>query len=64
MRTVRPAYSIGPYRFTETDAQRTVRMGNEIFDQYCEHRDATAIEHLRPPAPTGDVEADLAATWS
>ncbi len=57
-------YSIGPYRFTETDAERTVRLGDEIFDLYGEGRDATIIEHLRPPRPTGDVEADLTATWA
>ena len=57
-------YFIGPYRFTETDAKRTVRFADEIFDLYGEGRDATIIEHLRPPAPTGDLEADLAAAWS
>jgi MOSC domain-containing protein YiiM len=57
-------YSIGPYRFTETDAKRTVRFGDEIFGLYAEGRDATVIEHLRPRAPTGDLEADLAAVWS
>jgi MOSC domain-containing protein YiiM len=57
-------YSIGPYRFTETDAKRSIRFADEIFDLYGERRDATVIEHLRPPAPTGDVGADLAAVWS
>ena len=57
-------YSIGPYRFTETDAKRTVNFADEIFDLYGEGRDASVIEHLRPPAPTGDVDADLAAVWS
>jgi MOSC domain-containing protein YiiM len=57
-------YSIGPYRFTPTDAKRTVHFGDEIFDLYGEGRDPTVIEHLRPPAPTGDLEADLAAVWS
>jgi MOSC domain-containing protein YiiM len=57
-------YSIGPYRFTETDAKRTVRFAGEIFDLYGHGRDASVIEPLRPPRPTGDVEADLAATWS
>ncbi len=57
-------YTIGPYRFTETDAKRTVRFGDEIFDLYAERRDPGVIEHLRPPAPSGDVAADLAAVWS
>ena len=57
-------YSIGPHRFTETDAKRTVRFADAIFDLYGEGRDSGVIEHLRPPAPTGDVEADLGAAWS
>lgn len=57
-------YTIGPYRFTETDAKRTVRIADEIFDLYAEGRDLTVIEHLRPPPPTGDLEVDLAATWA
>lgn len=57
-------YSIGPYRFTETDAKRTVRFADEIFDLYTEGRDAATVEHLRPTAPTGDLVADLAAVWS
>jgi MOSC domain-containing protein YiiM len=57
-------YSIGPYRFTETDAKRTVRFGDEIFDLYGERRDASVIEHLRPPAATGDVAEDLDAVWA
>jgi MOSC domain-containing protein YiiM len=57
-------YFIGPYRFTETDAQRTVRVADEIFDLYGRGRDPAVIEHLRPPEPTGDLENDLAAVWS
>src|SRR6185503_1418048 len=57
-------YFIGPYRFTETDAQRTVRFADEIFDLYGQDRDAAVIEHLRPPQPTGDLENDLGAVWS
>ena len=57
-------YSIGPYRFTETDAKRTVRFADEIFDLYGEGRDAAVIEHLRPPPPTGDIAHDLTSTWS
>ena len=54
----------GPYRFTETDAKRTVQFADEVFDLYAEGRDPAVIEHLRPPAPTGDQGVDLAAVWS
>ena len=57
-------YSIGPYRFTETDARRTVELADEIFDLYADGRSAAVIESLRPPAPTGDLAADLAAVWA
>lgn len=57
-------HTIGPYRFTATDAQRTVLLGQDIFDLYGERRDAAVIEHLRPAAPTGDLEADLHAVWN
>ena len=57
-------YIIGPYRFTETDAKRTTSHADEIFDLYAEGRDPAMIEHLRPPAPTGDLEKDLAAAWA
>jgi MOSC domain-containing protein YiiM len=57
-------YFIGRYRFTETDAQRTVRFADEIFNLYGQDRDAAVIEHLRPPRPTGDLDKDLAAVWS
>ena len=39
-------YTIGPYRFTETDATRTVRFADEIFDLYAEGRDAGTIEQI------------------
>ena len=57
-------YDIGPYRFTETDAERTVTFADLVFDLHGEGRDASVIEHLRPPAPTGDLAADLATVWS
>jgi hypothetical protein len=56
-------YAVGPYRFTETDAKRTVHFADEVFDLYAEGRDASVIEHLRPPPPTGDLADDLAAVW-
>ena len=57
-------YFIGPHRFTETDAKRTVQFADVVFDLHAEHRDPAVIEHLRPPAPTGDRAADLEAVWS
>jgi hypothetical protein len=41
-----------------------VKFADEVFDLYAEGRDATVIEHLRPPAPAGDLGGDLAAVWS
>jgi MOSC domain-containing protein YiiM len=57
-------YLVGPYRFTKLDAERTVRFADFVFDLYAVGRDASVIEHLRPPAPTGDLADDLAAVWS
>ena len=57
-------YSVGPYQFTETDAERTVHFADQVFDLYAEGRDASVIEHLRPTAPTGELAADLAAVWT
>ncbi len=57
-------HMVGPYRFTDTDAKRTVRFADVVFDLYGEGRDASVIEHLRPPPPTGDLDADLAAVWN
>src|SRR3954462_3490861 len=57
-------YVIGPYRFNQTDAKRTVMFGNEIFDLYSQGRNPEVIEDLRPPPPTGQLDADLVAVWS
>jgi MOSC domain-containing protein YiiM len=62
-------HSIGPYEFTTTDAERTVHFADTVFDLYGadlygRRRDAALIEHLRPPRPTGDLAADLAAVWA
>ena len=56
-------FSIGVYTFTKTDAQRTVKYGDEIFDLYAAGSAATLIEHLRP-SYTGDLETDLRAVWT
>ncbi len=57
-------YTVGPYRFTNTDASRTVHFADVVFDLHGEGREASVIEHLRPPAPTGDLATDLPAVWS
>ena len=55
-------FLIGPYMFTKSDAQRTVKYGGEIFDLYGQGRKASVIEHLRPTF-TGELEADLQSVW-
>jgi hypothetical protein len=57
-------YSIGAYEFTDTDAKRTVRFGDLVFDLFGMGRNASVIEHLRPPQPTGDMAKDLEAVWA
>jgi len=57
-------FFLGPYRFSQTDAKRTVMFGDEIFDLYGQGRDGNLIEDLRPPRASGKLEADLAAVWS
>ena len=56
-------HTIGPYSFTEMDAQRTVHNAQVLFDLYGEGRDASLIEHLRPQL-TGDLAIDLERTWA
>jgi len=56
-------HEIGPYTFTEQDAQRTVRCGAEVFDLYTVERDATSIRHLRPVTDGTDLATDLREVW-
>lgn len=56
-------HTIGPYTFSETDAQRTVHNALVVFGLYEEGRDASLIAHLRPEL-TGDLATDLERTWS
>jgi len=54
-------HSIGPCQFTETDAKRTVRLGDDVFDLYGERRDASVIERVaEAPGPSRrrDLEGD------
>ena len=50
--------TIGPYRFSATDAERTVASIPVIWELFAQGRDATVIEPLRP-AVTGDITVDL-----
>jgi MOSC domain-containing protein YiiM len=54
--------SIGPYRFTETDARRTVENFDPLWHQFALGRDAGVLEPLRPRL-TGDIAADLEPVW-
>ncbi len=56
-------YTIGPYTFTSTDAQRTVHNALVLFGLYEDGRDASLIAHLRPEL-TGDLATDLERTWA
>lgn len=56
-------HTIGPYTFTEMDAQRTVHNAHVVLGLYAEGRDASLIAHLRPEL-TGDLATDLERTWA
>jgi len=55
--------TIGPYRFTEHDARRTIGNYPTIWAQLCEGRDAAVLAPLEV-VPTGDLRRDLEAVWS
>lgn len=48
-----PVLRIGPYRFTETDARRTIANLPNVYDG-----------HVDRPELTGDLPADLEAAWA
>jgi hypothetical protein len=68
-------YAIGPYRFTETDARKTVQLAGYLWDQFEINADGVGYSDDRRaviapvlPALTGstladDLAADLAAVW-
>lgn len=56
-------HSLGPYTFTETDAQRTVANLDDLWALYAEGRDATVLEPLHPTL-TGDLATDLERVWA
>lgn len=55
--------TLGPYTFSDVDAQRTVHNAHVVWGLYEEGRDASVIAHLRPEL-TGDLAVDLERTWS
>jgi MOSC domain-containing protein YiiM len=56
-------HTIGPYTFTDIDAQRTVRNAHVLWGLYEQGRDASVIAHMKPDL-TGDLATDLDRTWS
>ncbi len=54
--------TIGPYRFTATDAAKTVQHLPDLWEMLVEGRDATVIDHLLP-ATDGSVEEVLPGVW-
>ncbi|MGB8858746.1 MAG: MOSC domain-containing protein [Ilumatobacteraceae bacterium] len=56
-------HSLGPYTFTETDAQRTVGNLDNIWALYAEGRDADVLTPLYPTL-TGDLATDLELVWA
>jgi len=55
-------YQIGPYNFSETDAERTVSKLDLVWGWYSEGRDASVLAPLHP-ALTGDLATDLELVW-
>ena len=56
-------HSIGPYTFTETDAQRTVGNLDAVWALLAEGRDAHVLAPLYPTL-TGELATDLELVWS
>ena len=56
-------HSIGPYTFTETDAQRTVGNLDAVWALLTEGRDAAVLAPLYP-ALSGDLATDLELVWA
>jgi hypothetical protein len=54
---------IGPYRFTETDAQRTIASMPILWELLAEGRDGSVIEPLRPDL-TGPLAESLPLAWA
>jgi MOSC domain-containing protein YiiM len=55
--------SLGPYTFSDTDAQRTVAAADIVLDLYAAGRDASVVDALRPSL-TGNLALDLPLVWT
>lgn len=55
-------FSIGPYTFTKTDAERTVANAETVLRLFAEGRDPAVIAPLYPTL-TGDLGDDLVRVW-
>jgi MOSC domain-containing protein YiiM len=56
-------FVVGPYRFTTTDATKTVQHHLDIIDGHRHRRTDGLFERLASP-PTGDLETDVRRTWA
>ena len=56
-------YEVGPYRFTDTDARKTVQFAHYVWQLIEQGRDASVIAHLSPQLD-GDLAHDLPAVWN
>lgn len=63
--------TVGPYRFTETDARRTLSNLTDWWAQLTDQRDATSVSHLWPEAErlealseADDLQAPLHEAWA
>ncbi len=54
--------TVGPYTFSDTDADRTVGSHAVVWSLLTEGRDPAVVEHLAPVL-TGDVAHDLPLVW-
>lgn len=59
----RSGITIGPYRFSPTDAAKTLHHFPELWDLLTEGRDASVVAHLLPDT-SGAVEESLPRVWS
>ncbi len=58
-------YEIGPHRFSETDARKTIEQIGEFWSQLGDGRDASVIEPLRPTVDLdGDRGLALERAWA
>lgn len=55
-------YEVGPYTFTEQDAQRTVAAHETVWNLLAEGRDPSSLAPLEPVL-TGQLDEDLRAVW-